>query len=79
MSSLKTCDQCAIYIPEAKTCQFMPSLQGKINPNDYCSQHRPKGDIVTCEYCGQGVLEPIIEYEETQLHIMCPDCYLRKR
>lgn len=56
----------------------MPSLQGKIKPDDYCSQHKPKKDIIVCEYCGQGVLEPIVEYEGEQLHIMCPDCYRRR-
>ena len=79
MLSLKTCGECAIYIPEAKSCQFMPSLPGQFEPTDYCSKHIAKNDLIYCDYCGQATLEPIIEYNGAKLQVMCHNCYVNTR
>ena len=79
MLSLKLCDKCAIYIPNIKMCQYMPSLRGQIEPTDYCSQHKPKNDLIYCSLCGEPTLEPIVEYNGAELQVMCHNCYVNTR
>lgn len=51
---------------------MIPAMQGKINPEDYCSKCMPK--ISICENCGNGVLIPIIEVKDDITHIYCQNC-----
>lgn len=52
--------------------------QGKIEPNDFCSQHMSK--IAICEVCGGGVLNPFIEVNnENEVHVYCPNCMIQRR
>ena len=52
---------------------MIPQMQGKILPNDYCSQFQ--AEIEVCEICGMGVLQPFIETEgENEVHIYCQNC-----
>ena len=47
-------------------------MQGKINPEDYCSKCMP--EIAICEKCGGGVLVPIVEVKDNVTHIYCQNC-----
>lgn len=70
------CGTCALYVPQAKSCQIMiPQKQGKITPSDYCSQYVDKID--QCEICGAGLLVPIIELVNDEVHIYCQNCLIR--
>ena len=74
----KKCSDCAIYIPQAQTCQIMgPLMQGKIKPTDYCSHHKDREQIYVCEGCGQAMIDPIISVTDDAVHIYCPDCIIR--
>ena len=64
------CRNCALYLPQSNTCQIMiPALQQKIKPNDFCSHF--KEQLYTCEICGAGLLDPIIEVKDGVVHIFC--------
>ena len=67
----KKCQTCHLYVPQNKACQIMiPQMQGKIEPDDYCSQHNDH--ILTCEICGGGLLEPFIYIDKDgKTHIAC--------
>lgn len=69
----KKCSTCQLYIPQSKTCQIMiPAMQGKIEPDDYCSQHNDH--ILACEICGAGLLEPFIYVDnDGKIHIACAE------
>ena len=69
---IKYCNTCKIYIPQAKTCQLMPTLQGKIEPTDQCSQH--KDELEQCEKCGRGILDVYIRVIDNVVHVYCQDC-----
>jgi hypothetical protein len=69
----KKCQTCQLYVPQARTCQIMiPQMQGKIGPEDYCSQHNDH--LLTCEVCGAGLLEPLIELIDGTVHVYCGNC-----
>ena len=69
----KKCATCNIYAPQARTCQIMiPQMQGKISPEDYCSQHND--NMLFCEVCGAGLLEPLIEVINGTVHVYCGNC-----
>ena len=69
----KKCQTCQFYIPQTSTCQIMiTQMQGKIKPEDYCSQHNDH--ILACEVCGGGILEPFIEVVDGKVHIYCGNC-----
>lgn len=70
----KKCQTCHLYLPQQLGCQIMiPQMQGKINPDDYCSQHNDH--ILTCENCGGGLLESFIEIDaDGKPHIYCAHC-----
>ena len=77
-TSVYKCANCKLYLPQNKTCQIMiPQMQGKIEPNDFCSQHHP--EIALCETCGAGVLIPFIEVIDEDAHIYCPNCLAQKK
>lgn len=72
---IKCCNTCKIYIPQVKTCQLMPSLQGQIKPDDYCSQH--KDEIEQCELCHKGILKPYLRVVDDIVHVYCEECISR--
>lgn len=75
----KKCATCNIYVPQARTCQIMiPAMQGKIGPEDYCSQHNDH--ILFCEVCGAGLIEPLIEVKpDKTVHVYCGNCINQPR
>ena len=71
------CSKCKLYRPNERTCQIMiPQMQGKISPNDYCSQIQT--EIEYCEICGGGLLVPIIEIIGDEVYIYCQNCLLQR-
>lgn len=69
----KNCGSCRLYIPAQKTCQIaVPQMAGQYEPDDFCSKH--KNVLCTCEVCGAGLLDPLIEYINGTVHIYCPQC-----
>lgn len=72
---LEKCNTCKLYIPQQKTCQIMPNLAGRINPDDFCSQH--KNHLEVCELCGVGLLIPIIRVQDNVVHTYCENCIQR--
>ena len=79
MTNLEKCGSCKLYVAPQKSCPLMiPQMQGKIEPYDFCSQHKP--DIAICEVCGAGILTPFIETEEDDtVHVYCVNCLNQKR
>ena len=70
---LYKCHSCKLYIPQQKTCQLMiQQMQGRIEPDDYCSQHIQ--DIPICEGCGAAILVPYIQVRGNEAHIYCVNC-----
>ena len=53
----------------------MPNLAGRINPDDFCSQHR--NHLEVCELCGVGLLIPIIRVQDNVVHTYCENCIQR--
>ena len=51
---------------------MIPTMGGKINPEDYCSKCVP--EISVCENCGNRVLVPMIEVKDDTVHIYCKNC-----
>ena len=72
------CNKCKLYIPAQRTCQIMiPQMQGKISPEDYCSQFQ--AEVNVCEICGGGILQPFIEIEgEDKVHTYCQNCLMMR-
>ena len=70
----KKCQTCQLYVSQNKACQIMiPQMQGKIEPDDYCSQHNDH--VQVCEICGGGLLESFIEVDaDGKVHIYCARC-----
>ena len=76
----KKCETCAIYLPQNLTCQIMtPAMQGKIKPTDYCSHHKDKSELLTCDVCGRGLLNPIIETKDDGVHVYCDICLAQQQ
>lgn len=70
---LYKCHSCKLYLPQQKTCQLMiPQMQGQIQPDDYCSQH--KTNIEVCDKCGSGLLVPFIQQKGDTIHVYCGNC-----
>ena len=74
----KKCATCNIYVPQSRSCQIMiPAMQGKIGPDDHCSKHND--EMIFCEVCGAGLLEPFIEVIDGTVHIYCSNCLSNHR
>lgn len=70
------CQTCTLHKVATNSCYLMPSMQGQITPTDFCSKH--KSDLLTCEICGSGLLDPLIEIIEEKVHIYCDNCYKQR-
>lgn len=70
------CGTCGLYAAEQFTCMIMTDVkQGKITPNDFCSQHMDKNSVHRCEICHNIILHPtVIELDPGEWHILCPTC-----
>lgn len=69
----KKCATCQLYLPQHRTCQIMmPLMQGKIGPEDHCSQHNDH--LAVCENCGAVLLESFVEVKEDGAHVYCERC-----
>ena len=73
----KKCNTCQLYIPQNRTCQIMiPAMAGKVDPTDHCSFHND--NLLICEICGGGLLEPIIEVVDDIPHVYCANCAMNR-
>jgi hypothetical protein len=71
------CQTCKAYFPATKTCQLMiPQLAGTVEPTDYCSKYI--NELHQCEICHNGLLIPIVETQNDEVHIYCSNCLAQR-
>ena len=69
----KYCNTCGLRDPMRHVCR----LTGiKISPDiDFCSRHILSNDLPTCEICGNGHPNPIIDITDGKTLVVCPQCF----